>query len=152
MEYLSKIASRLHSERQRLGLTQDEFAEAGGIGKRAYCNYENGSRECGCEFLHRLAATGADVQFIVTGVYSANLSAVIGLESDDRSEAVVQASLSKRAATLLENYERCTNPMKDALDNTVRAMANRQRIKVTLAVGQIGESMFIEAGKRKSKV
>ncbi len=142
MERTGDIASRLHSERQRLALTQDEFADAGGVSKRAYCNYENGSRDCGAEFLALVAMAGADVQFILTGISSANLSAVTCQSAVDGAESVVDASLSVRASVLLTDYERCTEPMKDAIDRTVRALATRSKKEMALGVMQIGESLF----------
>lgn len=141
-EYMINISERLIVERRRLSLTQDEFATAGGISKRAYCNYEAGSRTCDAEFLAGIAKIGVDVQFILTGVYSANRSAVTAASKADTAEDAEAVSLSERAAVLLSNYEQCTTPMKDAIDRTVRALANRNKTEMALGVMQIGESLF----------
>lgn len=62
------FSNRIEEERKRLGLNQDAMARAGGISKRTYCYYESGEREPGAGFLAAIAAAGADVQYIITGV------------------------------------------------------------------------------------
>lgn len=64
------FGERLLEERNRLGLTQDQMAAAGSVAKRTYCNYESGERAPGADFLTGIAATGADVQYILTGLRS----------------------------------------------------------------------------------
>lgn len=67
---------RLKEERKRLKMTQDAFADAGGIAVSTLKLYENGDREAGCGFLSAIAERGADAQYIVTGVRSTtNLAA-----------------------------------------------------------------------------
>jgi transcriptional regulator with XRE-family HTH domain len=138
---MSNIAKRLANERHRLSLTQDEFASAGGVSKRAYCNYENGSRDCGAEFLSSVAKVGVDVQFTITGINSANLSAVTNVLTGSTAEQIAQVCLSERAALLLANYEKCTIAMKDAVDRTVRSLANRNDDEMLLGALDIGESL-----------
>lgn len=140
---LSNISERLISERKRLSLTQDEFATAGGVSKRAYCNYEAGSRACDAEFLAGIAKIGADTQFILTGIFSANCSAVTAASKANTSGGTEAVDLSGRAVALLANYEQCTPPMKDAIDRTVRALANRSKAEMAMGVMQIGESLFL---------
>jgi transcriptional regulator with XRE-family HTH domain len=59
---------RLLEERRRLGLNQDRMAGLGRVAKRTYCNYESGLREPGAAFLEAMAAAGADVLYVLTGV------------------------------------------------------------------------------------
>jgi transcriptional regulator with XRE-family HTH domain len=59
---------RLLEERIRLGLSQDRMAGLGRVAKRTYCNYESGLREPGAAFLEAMAAAGADVLYVLTGV------------------------------------------------------------------------------------
>lgn len=145
------ISTRLLAERKRLLRTQDDFASIGGVSKRAYCNYESGERECGSNFLAALAKIGVDVQYLLTGIYSANCSAVFAQFASQDPECLVDAKLAPRASKLLVDYERCTEPMKDAIDRTVRAMAERKKFDMALGVAQIGESLFIEVGKSKRR-
>ncbi|MBF0340705.1 MAG: helix-turn-helix transcriptional regulator [Magnetococcales bacterium] len=59
---------RLKTERKRLGLTQGEMADIGGISKTSYFNYESGSREPNASFLTAIATAGVDVNYVLTGV------------------------------------------------------------------------------------
>ena len=65
------FASRLRSERLRLGLSQGAVAEAAGIAKPTEVAYELGSRTPNVEYVHSLAALGFDVWFVMYGVRSA---------------------------------------------------------------------------------
>ena len=71
------IGQRLRSERKRIGLDQDGFAEIGGVKRRALSNYENGARSPDAEFLSAIAVTGVDLQYILTGIRSDNLEAAM---------------------------------------------------------------------------
>lgn len=62
------IAERLREERARLGMNQDAFAAAAGVQRRTQVNYERGERSPDCAYLEKIAAHGADIQYIVTGV------------------------------------------------------------------------------------
>lgn len=64
---LSTIGERLREERDRLGLNQTAFAEAGGVQKRAQVNYEKDERHPDAGYLAAIATAGADVLYILTG-------------------------------------------------------------------------------------
>ena len=61
------IGTRLREERERLGMTQEGFGQAGGVLKRALIRYEKGERMPDATFLAAIAAAGADVLYILTG-------------------------------------------------------------------------------------
>ncbi|QNT25295.1 helix-turn-helix transcriptional regulator [Ralstonia solanacearum] len=63
---------RLAEERNRLGLSQNEMAQKGGVSARTYAYYESGEREPGVGSLNAWHAIGADVLYIVNGEHSAN--------------------------------------------------------------------------------
>jgi len=67
---MCNFSERLLEERKRLDLKQDQMADIGGVAKRTYCNYESGEREPMSGFLIAIAAAGADVQYILTGIRS----------------------------------------------------------------------------------
>jgi len=69
-----EIAVRLIEERGRLGYSQSGFARQLEVSHEGLRRYEMGLREPGVEFLARTATLGADVQYILTGVRSANLA------------------------------------------------------------------------------
>ncbi|MCL1960497.1 MAG: helix-turn-helix domain-containing protein [Desulfovibrionaceae bacterium] len=64
---MDNIGERIRSERERLGLIQDKFAEAAHVSKRALINYEQGKRSPDAEFLTAIAAVGVDVFYVLTG-------------------------------------------------------------------------------------
>lgn len=65
---MNSFGERLREERQRLGLNQTEFAGLAGVQKQAQLKYEKGERSPDANYLAAIAAAGADVQYIVTGV------------------------------------------------------------------------------------
>jgi transcriptional regulator with XRE-family HTH domain len=62
--------ARLEDEREKLGLKKGEMAAYGGVAGSAYTNYSEGKRAPDADFLAAIAAIGADVQYILTGVRS----------------------------------------------------------------------------------
>ncbi|SCC61599.1 MULTISPECIES: helix-turn-helix domain-containing protein [Kosakonia] len=65
------IGARLKEERERLGLSQLAFGDVGGVKKLAQLNYEKGERYPDASYLFAVSKLGVDVQFVVTGVRSA---------------------------------------------------------------------------------
>lgn len=66
------LHDRLKSERVRLELNQEEFAEKGGVKRRAQAHYESGERCPDGHYFSAIAAIGADVQYILTSQRSLN--------------------------------------------------------------------------------
>ena len=77
---------RLQEERQRLGLTQAEAAEIGGVKRRSQINYEAGDSYPDGRYFASIAAAGADVQYILTGIRSGNAPGTVVL---DREETIL---------------------------------------------------------------
>ncbi|MCU7842162.1 MAG: helix-turn-helix domain-containing protein [Candidatus Thiodiazotropha sp. (ex Troendleina suluensis)] len=65
---MCNIGGRLTSERKRLGCTQAQMAQQGGVSERSQANYESGARSPDLNYCSAIARAGADVQFIITGV------------------------------------------------------------------------------------
>ena len=61
------LGQRLADERKRLGLTPDESAALGGIGRASHYRYESGAKAPPTEYLLALAAHGLDVLYVLTG-------------------------------------------------------------------------------------
>ncbi len=61
------VGSRLREERQRLALSQHEFAALGGVRRGAQANYEADARVPDGTYLAALAAGGVDILFVLTG-------------------------------------------------------------------------------------
>lgn len=81
------IGDRLREERERLKLNQTDFAGLSGASLRSQIDWESGKSFPNAKVLAAIAAAGADVQYILTGVRSQSLP-----------------SLSPREAALLDNY------------------------------------------------
>ncbi|MEN3113096.1 helix-turn-helix domain-containing protein [Uliginosibacterium paludis] len=64
---------RLKSEREQMGLTQDEMAMRCGTSKRSYCAYESGETQPKSEFLAKLADAGGDVLYVLTGKHAVGI-------------------------------------------------------------------------------
>jgi len=61
------IGDRLRTERQRLRLSQADFARIGGVGKTTQINYESGQSVPGADYLAAVAAKGVDIKYVVLG-------------------------------------------------------------------------------------
>lgn len=57
----------MREERNRLDLNQPDFGACGGVGKQSQINYESGKRLPDADYLMAIAATGADMLYILTG-------------------------------------------------------------------------------------
>ncbi len=80
------IGERLKEERDRLGMTQPQFAEAAGAAKRTLIEWEKGATAPNAVQLSALGAIGVDVLYVVTG--ERDLRQV---ESQDQFAARMQA-------------------------------------------------------------
>lgn len=58
---------RLKRERERLGLTQQQFAELVGISRMTQGNYESGKRNPDARYLSHVSSAGVDVLYLATG-------------------------------------------------------------------------------------
>lgn len=61
------FGERLLLERQRLGLTQVEFAKLGGVSRLAQLKYEHGEHMPSVDYLERLFRAKVDAVFLLTG-------------------------------------------------------------------------------------
>ncbi|PLT17164.1 XRE family transcriptional regulator [Ralstonia mannitolilytica] len=82
---------RLAEERVRLGLSQNEMAQKGGVSARTYAYYESGEREPSVGSLNAWHSIGADVLYIVNGQHSAN-----GLSPDEQALLAAYRALDAR--------------------------------------------------------
>ena len=84
------LNERLKEERERLGLTQPDFAEVAGAKKRTLIDWEKGVSSPTAMQLASLFKIGVDVLYILTGIR--------------QEQAACQEPLTKREAALLDNY------------------------------------------------
>jgi transcriptional regulator with XRE-family HTH domain len=69
---MKDFGKRLKEERERLCLSQAEFAKDCGVGKTAQYMYEKGNREPSLSYINEARKSGADVLYILTGERSGN--------------------------------------------------------------------------------
>lgn len=100
------LQERLLAERERMGLSQQQLADACGITIRSQRNYEKGERAPDSDYLSAFAEVGGDVLFVLTGnPQSTNLAV-------DPAEQV-----------LLDSYRRCSAPAKQTLIQTAALLS-----------------------------
>lgn len=81
------IGQRLRQERKRLNLTQAKCGEIGGVTRESQRNYEIDKRSPNNVYWQAVAKVGVDIQYVITGKDSLNLSEVIlHLMSEDNPE------------------------------------------------------------------
>jgi transcriptional regulator with XRE-family HTH domain len=98
--FLSTIGNRLQEERKRLRLNQTEFADFGGVQKRAQVNYEADERQPDAGYLAAIAAKGADVLWIITGQREYTPPPALSAEEQTLLAYFRQASSEVRRAAL----------------------------------------------------
>jgi len=89
---MSTFGERLKLERQRLRMTQEDFAMAGGVKRRAQVSYEHDERAPDAAYLGAIAALGADIQFLVTS----ELSSSTKFTEDENKILTIYRSLDVR--------------------------------------------------------
>jgi transcriptional regulator with XRE-family HTH domain len=114
---MKKINDRLKEERLRLGFNKGKMAASGHIANSTYTNYEDGKRSPDGDFLSAIAAVGADVQYILTGLRGkqyrdmGGVDAVPDMVANNRSEY-----LTPRQKALLDNVEHCSEEDQRAIE------------------------------------
>jgi transcriptional regulator with XRE-family HTH domain len=118
---MSTIGANLKQERLRLNLNQEQFADLGGVKKRAQISYEQDERVPTADYLAGVAAAGVDVQFVLTGKQSGTalneqeLELISGFRTlDERGKAGVIGTL-RGLATSTEDIRYET---KDQIEQT----------------------------------
>ncbi len=72
-----EIGSRLKSERERLGYSEQQIAQLLGVSQETYCQIENGELDPGIYSMPRLADIGFDVLYVIM-----NVRHIPGIEED----------------------------------------------------------------------
>lgn len=65
--HMNDFFNRLKEERNKKGLTQEEFGLKCGVTKLTQSNYETGKRKPDIEYLDKAGILGCDIQYIITG-------------------------------------------------------------------------------------
>lgn len=65
--YREGFGARLKGEREKLGLTQEEFARLGGVQKLAQHRYEKGLTQPSVSYLYAIEPYGVDIGYLLDG-------------------------------------------------------------------------------------
>ena len=106
-KYRISIGDRLREERDRLALSQEEFAALGSASKRTQAAWEKGDQVPNAEFLALVAGHGVDVLYVVTG----------------QRALPIESTLSTDERELLANYEAADEVGKAFIENTAALAA-----------------------------
>lgn len=105
--HVNGIGQRLRRERLRLGLSQRELGEAGGVETNTQGKYESAKRLPKADYLAAVAELGVDVLYVLTGQPASAITELSNTESlilgDYRSLAEEdKATISRVILTLSE--------------------------------------------------
>jgi transcriptional regulator with XRE-family HTH domain len=75
-----EFGTRLREERDRLGLTQEEFARLGGVQKLAQHKYEKGDRTPSVEYLNAIEPYGINIGYLFSGSKGAEATTNIDVD------------------------------------------------------------------------
>lgn len=64
---MESLGKRLKEERERLGMSQEKFGAACGVGKTTQYMYERGTREPASSYLEAAGRLGVDTLYVMTG-------------------------------------------------------------------------------------
>jgi len=120
------IGERLKEERERLGLTQTEFAALGGAGRKTQFNYESGERTPDAAYLAAIAEAGADVLYILTGQRNPNL--------DDPRPAPPKYTPPPDEEWLMDAYRHSSSEVKAVIMGATKAAALAARDSMPASV------------------
>lgn len=92
------LGQRFAEERQRLGKTQQEVADLCHVTRRTVGDIERGARPPGGELTQGLTKLGFDIQYVFSGIRSANLEKVADfwMVAEDGRVYAIEAKTSKK--------------------------------------------------------
>ncbi|EOF4357771.1 ORF6C domain-containing protein [Pseudomonas aeruginosa] len=138
------IAIRLVEERTRTGFTQADFARQLEISREGLRLYELGQRGLSAEFLAQAAALGVDVQYVLTGVPSANRAEAVQAAqpqvnvSQGGNASVVQVAQAGSTIHLVNTQNHVTHTKAEVKPGD-QHITEAQAAKLTELVRQIVE-------------
>jgi transcriptional regulator with XRE-family HTH domain len=120
------IALRLVEERSRIGYSQRDFADKLGISAETLRRYEIGQSRLDAELLAKSAGYGIDVQYVLTGIKSANLQ-----DAEDANAPAVPPRVNESKLVVKQNSGNLL--MKAEAGSTVNNIVTNNLKKVTIA-------------------
>lgn len=118
------IGSRLKEERERIGLTQPEIAQIAGTTKKTQIDYEKGTTSPKADYLVAVSKSGVDLNFVLTGERSGNVSITQPAGRTARQEGGDTFS-SKKLAMIKEAAAKYGTDVSDLM-GTVFALVDKE--------------------------
>lgn len=110
--HMNTFFNRLIDERKRLGLNQTEFAQFGGVQKRAQVSYEKGERFPDVQYLYGISKIGVDIVYLLNGQHEAPEKNFVATPTSGTSKFEsldVLMTLCSRDELALLHYFRCAS-------------------------------------------
>lgn len=126
MNFLELSGARIKEERERLGLSQEVFAAAGGVKRVAQYLYERGARAPDTKYLGALYRIGVDVHYLVTGVRLADAPPIYTSTWVTLEEA--QRAFNKAAPA--ESMSSAFRDLLDVIVQTRRALSPKVAARI----------------------
>jgi len=114
---ITLFGQRLKKERERLILTQQEFAEIGGVKRASQYLYENSGRPPTIEYIANIINAGVDLQYLFLGERSASTGGMI----------VLDPIAIEKILTMVDHY--CRDERGRLLDLEIRNVLTKEIFK-----------------------
>lgn len=122
------MGERLARERKRLGLSQSALATELGVSLRSQQNYEKNLRNPDAGYWMAIASfLGVDVQYVLTGVHSANLDEVIDKAESTRGAVKKKGPQGEKEWQWLEWYRQIPEDQRRYVEVVVEGFAAGQQ-------------------------
>lgn len=102
------IGSRLREERERLGLSQTDFGERGGVRQNTQYLYETDKRMPGGDYLAAVALLKVDIAYVLTGA---------------KVNQRINVSITPDEMVFIDQFRRCSIDIKRGVKSIVKASA-----------------------------
>jgi transcriptional regulator with XRE-family HTH domain len=100
------VGDRLRDERVRLGLNQEDLAQAGAVNRNTQGSYERGARHPDTAYLRAVAGLGVDIVYVLTG------------------QKALGEGLNATEARIIEQFRSITPFDQEAISRFLQAMAD----------------------------
>lgn len=121
------IGKRLRQERERLGISQLNFARIGGVTRESQVHYESGKRSPNNSYWTAVAILGVDIQYIFTGMPSVNIEEVIlHLMKEKESTVINSQILYEKLNDIVQIMPHLTEKQDELIDELIRHLDNKK--------------------------
>lgn len=96
---MGSLGERLKHERNNRGVTQKELADIGGVSSKTQGKYERNETPPDTDYLNKVAESGVDVQYVITGVKAKPVTPLF--DADGNTVDLGEHSTEEFAAAML---------------------------------------------------